>query len=126
MSFLDSFLSKISTLGSFWQEKVNHHFIRWNFSFIILQLVFIIFKFNDLPQQIPLYYSLPWGEGQLASAASIFILPTFCIIILLFNNLIATGFLKTIPLFSRLLTLFSLIFSFFSLISVIKIITTIS
>lgn len=126
MPFFNSLLSKISTLGSFWQEKVNHHFVRWNFSFIILQLVFIIFKFNDLPQQIPLYYSLPWGEGQLASAASIFILPTFSIVILLFNNLIATGFLKTIPLFSRLLTIFSLVFSFFSLISIIKIITTIS
>lgn len=126
MSFLNSFLSKISTLGSFWQEKANHHFIRWNFSFIIFQLIFIFFKFNDLPKQIPLYYSLPWGEGQLASAASIFILPTLSIIILLSNNLIATGFLKTTPLFSRLLTIFSLVFSFFSLISVIKIIITIS
>ena len=126
MSFLNSLLSKISTLGSFWQEKANHHFVRWNFSFIIIQLVFIVFKFNDLPQQIPLYYSLPWGEVQLASAASIFILPTFCIVILLFNNLVATGFLKTIPLFSRLLTIFSLVFSFFALISIVNIITTIS
>ena len=69
---------------------------------------------------------MPWGENQLASAASLFILPTFSIIILLINNLIATIFLKTIPLFSRLLTIFSLVFSFFSSISIIKIITTIS
>lgn len=126
MSFFKSLFSQISVLGSFWQEKFNHHIFRWNLILIIFQLGLLIFKFNSLPQQVPLYYSLPWGEGQLAAAASLFLLPTFSIIILLLNNLIATFFLKTIPLFSRLLTVFSLIFSFLSAISLTRIISLIS
>ncbi|MDD2483371.1 MAG: hypothetical protein PHE32_00090 [Candidatus Shapirobacteria bacterium] len=126
MSFFNSLFSQISILGSFWQEKINHHIFRWNLVLIIFQLIILFIKFNSLPQQVPLYYSLPWGEDQLASATSLFLLPTFSIIILLLNNLIATFFLKTIPLFSRLLTVFSLVFSLLSAISLTRIINLIS
>jgi hypothetical protein len=126
MSIFNSFFSQISVLGNFWQEKINQHLFRWNIFLIISQLTILIIKFNSLPQQVPLYYSLPWGEGQLAAAASLFLLPTFSIIILLLNNLIATFFFKSIPLFSRLLTIFSLIFSLLSSISLIRIINLIS
>lgn len=126
MTFFQSLFSQISLLGNFWQEKINSHFFRWNLLLIIFQIAILIFKFNDLPQQIPLYYSLPWGDGQLASTASLFILPTFSIIILLINNLIATFFFKTIPLLSRLLVIFSLVFSFLSSISLTRIILLIS
>lgn len=126
MSFFNSLFSQISILGHFWQEKINNQFFRWNLILIIFQLGLLFFKFNDLPQQVPLYYSLPWGEEQLASAASLFLLPTFSIVVLLFNNLIATIFFKTIPLFSRLLVIFSLIYSLLSTISLIRIILLIS
>ncbi|MFA6368862.1 MAG: hypothetical protein WCX20_00580 [Candidatus Shapirobacteria bacterium] len=126
MLIFNSFFSQISILGNFWQEKINQFLFRWNIILIVLQLAILIIKFNSLPQQVPLYYSLPWGEGQLAAAASLFLLPTFSIIILLLNNLIATFFLKIIPLFSRLLPIFSLIFSLLSSISLIRIIILIS
>jgi len=126
MLIFNSFFSQISILGNFWQEKINQLLFRWNIILIVLQLAILIIKFNSLPQQVPLYYSLPWGEGQLAAAASLFLLPTFSIIILLLNNLIATFFLKIIPLFSRLLPIFSLIFSLLSSISLIRIIILIS
>lgn len=126
MSFLNSLFSQISILGNFWQEKINNYIFRWNLLLIIFQIALLVFKFNNLPQQVPLYYSLPWGESQLAAAASLFLLPTFSIIILLLNNLIATFFFKTIPLFSRLLIIFSLVFSLFASISLTKIIFLIS
>lgn len=126
MLIFNSFFSQISILGNFWQEKINQILFRWNIILIVLQLAILTIKFNSLPQQVPLYYSLPWGEGQLAAAASLFLLPTFSIIILLLNNLIATFFLKIIPLFSRLLPIFSLIFSLLSSISLIRIIILIS
>ncbi|MFA7675948.1 MAG: hypothetical protein WCY28_00855 [Candidatus Shapirobacteria bacterium] len=126
MPFLKSFFSQISLLGSFWQEKINHHLFRWNLVLIIFQIIILVFKFNSLPTHVPLYYSLPWGENQLGAASSLFLLPTFSIVVLLINNLIATFFLKTIPLFSRLLTVFSLVFSFLSAISLTRIINLIS
>ncbi len=126
MSFFNSLFSQISFLGSFWQEKINHHLFRWNIILIIFQIILLTLKFTYLPEKVPLYYSLPWGESQLASAASLFLLPTFSIIILLINNLIATFFLKTIPLLSRLLTTFSLLFALLSSISLFRIISLIS
>lgn len=121
-----SFFSQLSILGSFWQEKFNGHFFKWNLLFIVFQLVFIIFRFSNLPQQVPLYYSLPWGESQLTNATSLFLLPTFSIVVFLINNLIGASFFKNIPLFSRLLVIFSLIFSLLSSISLFRIINLIS
>lgn len=126
MPFFHSLFSQFSILGNFWQEKINSQFLRWNLFLIISQIIILFFKFNDLPQQVPLYYSLPWGEGQLASATSLFLLPTFSIVVLLINNLIATLFFKSIALFSRLLVIFSLIFSLLSAISLTRIILLIS
>ncbi|MFA6184684.1 MAG: hypothetical protein WCT51_04360 [Candidatus Shapirobacteria bacterium] len=126
MPFFNSLFSQVSLLGNFWQEKINSQFLRWNLFLIIFQIVILFFKFNNLPQQVPLYYSLPWGEEQLASTTSLFLLPTFSIIILLINNLIATFFFKSIPLFSRLLVFFSLVFSLLAAISLTRIILLIS
>lgn len=126
MSFFHSIFLQFSILGNFWQEKINRIFLRWNLVLILFQISLIFFKFNDLPRQVPLYYSRPWGEEQLSSATSLFLLPTFSIIILIINNLIANLFLKSIPVLSRLLVIFSLIFSLLTLISLTKIIFLIS
>jgi hypothetical protein len=126
MSFFQSIYNQIGSLGKFWQEKSNHHLFRWNLVFIIGQLVLLFFKFSSLPIQVPFYYSLPWGESQLASASTLFILPMFSIIFLLVNHLLATFFLNGIKLFSHLLVAASLIFSAFSLITLIHIISIIS
>jgi hypothetical protein len=126
MSVLKTISIQVGSLGKFWQNKLNHQIFRWNIIFIIGQLAFLIFKFNSLPDQVPLYYSLPWGESQLASVPALFFLPTFSIIFLLINHLLATFFLNSIQLFSRLLIIISLIFSIFSFITLFQIITIIS
>lgn len=126
MPFFKTISIQISSLGFFWQEKVNNRIFRWNIFFIIIQLTFLIFKFGNLPNQVPLYYSLPWGDSQLASASSLFLLPSFSIFLLLIDNLLATFFFKNIPLLSRILIFISLIFSIFSFITLFQIINLIS
>jgi hypothetical protein len=125
MSIKNTFL-QIGLLGKIWQQKSNHKIFIWNIIFIAFQLLFLIFRFNALPDQLPLYYSLPWGESQLASTASLFLLPTFSIVFLLINHLLATFFVHNIKIFSRLLILTSFIFSLFSSITIFKIITLLS
>lgn len=122
MSFYHSITINLSKLGQFWQEKVNGRIFQWNFVLIIAQVAYLIFKLNDLPSQVPLYYSLPWGESQLANATSLFILPSLSLGFLFINNLLAVFYLNTHSLMSRLLIIFSLIFSTLSLISLIQII----
>lgn len=126
MSILKSISIQFGTLGKFWQQKSNHQIFRWNIIFIIAQLAFLIFKFNNLPNQIPLYYSLPWGDSQLTAVSTLFLLPTFSIVFLLIDHLLATFFFNSIKIFSHLLITTSLIFSILSFITLFKIITIFS
>lgn len=122
MSFFSSLFNQISALGQFWQDKTNSRIFKWNISFIIFQLSFLVWKFKDLPHQIPLYYSLPWGESQLTSASTLFILPTLSIVLLLINHLFAISFSQKIPLLSQLFVITSFIVSLFFLITLLKIV----
>ena len=126
MNFFSGFFYKLSVLGQLWQNKPVAKIFRWNMFVILLQLLFLVSKFSHLPQQVPLFYSRPWGETRLTSSTTLFLLPGFSIIILLINHLIAAIFLKSITLFTYLSIVFSLIFSSFSLISIVKIVYLIS
>lgn len=54
---------------------------------IILGL--LILNLTRLPAQLPLFYSLPWGEQQLASPAQFAILPAMVVLINLINLVIS-------------------------------------
>jgi hypothetical protein len=126
MSFLNLVIQPLARLGHFWQEKANSTVFRWNLFFIILQISVLIWRFTNLPSQVPLYYSLPWGETQLASASALFLLPTFSLVILLINNLFSISLAATNTLLSRLLIFASLAVSFFFLVTLVKIVYLIS
>jgi hypothetical protein len=126
MSFFKSAYNQIGSLGKLWQEKSNHKIFLWNLVFIGGQLVLLFFKFGQLPNQVPLYYSLPWGESQLAQASTLFLLPMFSIIFLLIDHLLAAFFHSSTKIFSNFLLVTSLIFSAFSFITLFRIINIIS
>lgn len=118
-------LSYIDILGKFWQEKLNSQIFRWNLFFIVINLAYLILRFKELPSEVPLFYSLPWGEQQLAPPSYLFIFPIFSITTSLFNSILAAFFLHSIQLLSRLLLAFSLAVSFFSLFATYNIINLI-
>jgi len=49
-------------------------------------LASFIWKYNSLPAQIPLFYSLPWGEDQLGDLWMIIFLPFLMNGFIFFNN----------------------------------------
>ena len=51
-----------------------------------LMIVTFLLKFNQLPPQLPLFYSRLWGEDQLADTWLIFLLPVFLNILLFLND----------------------------------------
>lgn len=122
MSFLQNIFKPIANMGQFWQQSFNSKFFRWNLFFIIIQLIILIWQFGNLPQQVPLYYSLPWGELQLVSTTTLFLIPTLSIVLFLINYLFAISYSQKNPLLSQLLIFTSLIISFFFLITLLKII----
>lgn len=126
VTFINTLVNSLSLIGRFWQEKINGQLIRWNIFLIGLQLLLLIFRFNDLPRVVPLFYSLPWGYRQLVSASTLFVIPISSILILVINSLLAVFLLRLSDFFSRLLLAFSLVFSLLGLVclwQIIRIIT---
>ena len=116
MTFIDSFVH----LGKFWQERINSIIFRWTLVLIIFQIAYLIFILNALPPQIPLYYSLPWGESRLTSFTSLFLLPLYSIIVLFIDSFLAMIYSRKIKVIGQLLMIFCLIFTLFATISLLK------
>lgn len=54
---------------------------------VLMILIFFV-EFGHLPPQIPLFYSKPWGEDQLAEVWMIFLLPVLLDIFVVGNYFI--------------------------------------
>jgi hypothetical protein len=84
----------------------------------LIMISTILFLSKTLPSKIPLFYSLSWGEKQLANHQQLLIIPGSIILITLFNLIISwqlhsqQTFLKKILLISALLVSLILTISF--------------
>lgn len=113
-------------LGKFWQNSSNSRLLRLSFLMLIIQIVTILWFFNQLPPELPLFYSQNWGQSWLASTSSIFILPLFSLIVFIINYSLAIFFYNKKIILSQFLTIFSFIISLLCTISVIEIISLVS
>jgi hypothetical protein len=79
-----------------------------------LTLLVITLHFSDLPPEIPLYYSKPWGEDQLTHPIVLFLLPVGSLVWFLIT--IALIALETYKyrVFAQLLLIFSSIVAILS------------
>ena len=59
-----------------------------------IMIVLLVWRWQFLPPQIPLFYSQPWGEDQLVDTWMIGILPALMNILWILNTLIAKRFFK--------------------------------
>jgi len=98
----------------------------WSTSFSILLALlstsFWAFFYPKLPPQIPLFYSLPWGDAQITSLTQFLLLPTIILLIVLIN-LLVTWHLHPSQLFiKRVVALSTAFISFLITLTGIKII----
>jgi len=105
-----------------WQFKKFKMAIRAFVVFFIVSLLIIILKWKKLPPEVPLFYSLPWGEEQLADPLQLLILPFSSLVAFTLNFFLASIFLEKEPWLCRILILTSTVFSFLSMLTLIKII----
>ncbi|MFA9288838.1 MAG: hypothetical protein ACEQSA_03090 [Weeksellaceae bacterium] len=71
----------------------------------ILLAALLAWRYNSLPQQIPLYYSRPWGEQQIADTWHLALLPVLMHIMFFANILIAKRFFAHHELFQKIFKL---------------------
>ena len=94
---------------------------KFSAAFFVLSSIFILLIFwGKLPPQVPLFYSHPWGEEQLAKPIFLWILPTGAIFVFL-GGLMISKFIEE-KLLIYLVICSSALFSFFSFLTLFKII----
>jgi len=94
-----------------------------NFTLIGSSVLLVLWKRSLLPKLIPLYYSRPWGNEQLAPNLSLSLLPLSALIIFLINYPVAKILLKKEEVFFAWLgNGLSLLFTILSTITLWKII----
>jgi hypothetical protein len=76
----------------------------------------------NLPPQLPLYYSRPWGEDQLATPQELLLLPVLCFVVTLLNLALMHFLPFKDKLINRLLRLAAGLFCLLSLINLFQII----
>lgn len=98
-----------------------------NLLVIAIGILAIAVEISRLPEKVPLYYSLPWGNGQLAEKNLLFLIPVASLAVLGLNSFLSRFFgRKQDFLLATASAAFSLFFSVLGLISLLKIIFLVS
>ena len=94
------------------------------YSFVIslILVMLILFLPNFLPNKLPLFYSLRWGESQLASKEQFLILPAISLGITLVNLLIIRQLHSQQVLLKQILQITTLLCSLILVVTLVKII----
>lgn len=90
----------------------------------LIIITFIALSANLLPPKLPLFYSLAWGDNQLANRQQLLIIPAVISLITLVNLIISWQlhprqiFLKKVLTFSSVLISIILSLTFFKIVSI--------
>lgn len=90
-------------------------------SSILISLILLIFS-SYLPGFLPLFYSLPWGEKQLATTSQVFILPGLLVVFSIVNAVFALQLHSSQIILRRMLLLASVAVDLIIVLSFIRII----
>ncbi|PIU74875.1 MAG: hypothetical protein COS76_03790 [Candidatus Portnoybacteria bacterium CG06_land_8_20_14_3_00_39_12] len=98
--------------------------ITWtNLGIIFVGFLVILLKQSSLPNFVPLFYSRPWGEEQLAAKNWLFLIPSSSFVIFVFGNQIGRLLWKKNGDFLPfVLNGISLLFSVLGIVTLLKII----
>ena len=96
------------------EEKINNTFFKLRitrlalmsvFIMLVIQIGFIIIRWHTFPPKIPLFFSLPWGEEQLADSKYLFLFPILSIGIVMINTILSTILHHKEPVLSSVFTI---------------------
>lgn len=91
------------------------------FGLTVLSLVIFLARYSILPPEVPLWYSKPWGQEQLAHPLWLLVLPAGGLIWYLVDLTIATYITHEYLIFTQVLFLSSFLVSLLSTFSLVRI-----
>lgn len=90
--------------------------------FLFFSFSLFIFTLKRLPPEIPLFYSLPWGEEQLAPSIALLLLPLGILLIAFLNSFLIMASLSKYFLAAKILIWITVCLIFLTGINLIKIV----
>lgn len=84
--------------------------------------VAILLGMQSLPPKLPLFYSLPWGDNQLAYHQEFLLIPASIIVATLLNSVISSQLHPSQSFFKKILLFSPLVISFLLTVTFIRII----
>lgn len=115
--------AKITKLPFSPNDKLVSYSVLLSLFLFFFQTLFLLLVYRSLPREIPLFYSRPWGQDQLALRWMIWLIPGLSFIFFLVNTILAKK-LAEYRILSRMLALTSLAVIILFLITQFKIITS--
>lgn len=103
----------------------NNYFRRGFYSWLLMisiQISVLIIKWPQLPPAVPLFYSYPWGEKQLAPPQELIIFPASTMVFALINGLLATLAYPKNTLIAAIFLIASLFVNLIATIGLLKIV----
>ena len=116
-------LNLLTKIGHLWLKKNILRAMLISIITALTQIILIVLFFSQLPPKVPLFYSRPWGNTQLADPLHLFFLPGSSILVLIINSIVAAMYIDHEEFYSYCLSWVSSIFSIFCLITLVKIIS---
>lgn len=89
---------------------------------ILISFGLIIFNWQNLPPEIPLWYAKPWGADRLASSNFLLLLPLGSLFWYLIDLFVVIYYTNEYLIFNQLLFISSFLVTLLSLISLAKIV----
>lgn len=93
---------------------------------LLASIAILALQWPKLPPQVPLYYSLPWGESQLAAPWEVAILPTLAASIFITNLALTFLLSRDNKLLSQIFVLTGLFVASMLLYSLLQILILVS
>ena len=125
-TFLDQLVEEKGKLKLFREDRVISLGIRLHLLLLTISFVLLLVFWQRLPLQIPLFYSRPWGESQLAAPAELLFLLFLSLLVLILNSAIILRTIEEEKFLARILAGSGLTFTFLCLVALYRIITLIT
>lgn len=109
-----------------WQDKASSLGVKFSLVFLLLALGYLFITFHRWPPEVPLFYSRPWGEEQLANSDFLWLLPSGALLIAFLNISLAAFLIEEFPFLARILAWSTTLISFLASIAIFKIVTLIT
>lgn len=113
-------------IATFLTDRTIGRLVKMSVILLVFQIIIFLLLLSRLPPVVPLFYSLPWGETQLAPAIYLFFFPAVTALSGCVNVVVAMSTSGHDVFFKRMMMGFWLITTVLSVVGLVKILLLIT